>query len=90
MIRPVIPHAGEDVKKILVGVTNPQARFRRKPIELPQPPNGWLKAFILHHLRLGWAFFALGLNLPFVTGPFPDAAVVFAFGLQPELKAVAV
>ena len=35
MIRPVIPHAGEDVKKILVGVTNPQARLRRKPIELP-------------------------------------------------------
>ncbi len=85
-----MPHAGEHVEKIFIRIAHPQAGLGREPIELAQPFDGRLEAFILQNLRLVRAAFAFGFDVPFVAGPFPKAAVDVALGLQPQLEAVAV
>src|SRR5437667_11885291 len=94
-IRPGLRQRAEE---IIVRVADPEARFRREPIELAQPLRGRFEARVIEDLRFsgtgilpvgprafrvaGWKRCLTIHSLPIVAGPEPQALIALAAGQQ--------
>jgi hypothetical protein len=82
------PGGSEGVEKILIGISDPEARLGREPIEAAQPGDGQLQAGIIEDFRFAdGARFGLSA-LPIMTGPLPHSLIEAALGEEPEADRV--
>jgi hypothetical protein len=78
------PDGCKCAKEVLIGITDPKARFGRKPVEAAQPLGGWVKARVVKNLWFVARATLWFAQLPFVAVPKPGAVIALAFSNQPQ------
>ena len=78
LLRPFRPGCGKGAEKIIVGVAHPKARFRREPIQAPQPLDGFVQAWIIQNSWLPIRLDPRLIAFPFRTVPMPRALLSIA------------
>src|SRR5439155_18338131 len=69
------PRAGEKAQKMFAGISDPNTRFRSKPVEPAQPKGSWFQARIVQEFRLVRRTRFGFVDLPIVSVPYPYALI---------------